>query len=134
MRRGHSFETQLDKLAESINAAGYHMHKNHPCRTQDGTYLSGEPYDYDLFTPDYKAAFDAKECHADKWYFTDKEIRQANNLKKCKNAGFEAFFLIYFFTTKKLLAFDVDVFTAALCENRKYLSQAEGSAWNWKNS
>ena len=133
MRKGSSLETKINKLIDHVDGNGYFAQRNHPRRSLDGRFLEGEKFDYIIVTPTQRLAFDAKECHADKWRFTDKEIRQANNLKKCKNSGFEAFFLIYFFTAQKLLAFDVDVFAAALKEGRKYLTQDEGSEWSWTN-
>lgn len=121
-------ENQIDKLIKKVNDIGYHGHKNSPERLNDGTYISGEPYDYDLFLPNYKACFDAKMCEADKWHMQPKDIKQTNYLKKCKNSGMEAFFLIYFSKTKQLLHFDIDIIIQQL-GNTKSIDRGLGKKW-----
>lgn len=110
MRRGNELEKHVNKLIKYVNDIGYHAHKNNPSRTVDGTYLEGEPFDYEIFLPKATLIFDAKECH-DKnciWHIKDKDIKQANNMYNCKKTGAEAFFLIYAYEIKKLIKVDVD--------------------------
>ena len=95
-RRGYIFENQIQKVCDYVEAIGGHAHKNYPERLQDGTYIKGEPFDYEIFLPEYKAVFDAKECKTRKWRMVEKDIRQCNEMKKCKNAGLKAYFLICF--------------------------------------
>lgn len=121
-------ESQIDKLIEKVNNMGFHAHKNNPERLTDGTYISGEPYDYDLFLPNYKACFDAKMCESEKWHMQPKDIKQTNYLKKCKNSGMEAFFLVYFSKTKQLLMFDVDTIIQALSKT-KSIEKKLGQKW-----
>lgn len=134
MQKGKSLEKQIDNLCKYINSIGYHAHKNNPLRTLDGTYLAGEPYDYEIFlmangTP-YHACFDAKECTDFVWHMKPKDIKQAETLKHCKNAGADAFFLIYFVPLKTLLKIDIDEVICILKEGRKSVPSTCGTAWN----
>lgn len=88
---------------------GFHAHKNQPERTYSGKFIKGEPFDYEIFTDRFKWCFDAKECKSDSWSLTNAKITQVNALKQCKNAGLDAFFLVYFYPVKKLIRFDVDL-------------------------
>lgn len=124
------FEYQLNKLCDYINSIGYHAHKNHPERLNSGKYIKGEPYDYEIFLPGYKACFDAKQTHGDRWDIEEKDIKQAENLKHCKNSGMDAFFLVYYIKIKKIKKIDVDVFIKTLQEGRKSIRATEGEDWN----
>ena len=95
-RRGFIFENQIQKVCDYVEAIGGHAHKNYAERLQDGTYIKGEPFDYEIFLPNYKAVFDAKECKTRKWHMVEKDIKQCDELKKCKNTGLKAYFLICF--------------------------------------
>lgn len=129
MRRGHLLEAEINKLVEYINASGGHAHKNHAERLSDGTYIRGEPFDYEIFLRDYKAVFDAKECHELKWRLKEKDIVQMENLKHCKNSGLDAFFLIYFYPIKKLKKIDVDKVIEVLSSGKKSISHELGEDW-----
>ena len=50
MRRGYELENELNRLSKYLNANGIHMHKNHPRRTEQGIYLEGEPFDYEVIS------------------------------------------------------------------------------------
>jgi penicillin-binding protein-related factor A (putative recombinase) len=126
-------ESQIDKLILKIDKMGYHAHKNNASRNFDGTYLAGEPYDYDLFLPEYCACFDAKMCQSKSYSIKDKDIKQINNLAKCKKAGMDSFFLIYFSTAKKLLKFDVDILIGILESGKKSINIEKGVKWDIDN-
>lgn len=128
--KGKSLESQIDRLCDWINEMGYHAHKNHPKRLANGTRVQGEPFDYEILLPNYHACFDAKECHDAAWHMQKKDILQAEHLKHCKNAGCDAFFLIYFFSTNQLLKFDVEKVIQILSRDSKTLHQAEGGEWD----
>ena len=87
MQKGRNFEKEIEKVIEYIKKIGFHGHKNHPKRLQDGTYLEGESFDYEIFLPNRHDCFDAKQCKSDTWHILKKDIKQTNELKKCKNAG-----------------------------------------------
>lgn len=134
MQKGRSLERQIDTLCSYINALGFHAHKNHPLRTADGTYLEGEPYDYEIFLSvngaPYHACFDAKECADLTWRMKPKDVKQAETLKHCKNAGADAFFLIYFVPMKTLLKIDVDDVISVLKTGHKSVSSTLGTQWD----
>lgn len=134
MQKGKYLESQIDKLCKYINAVGFHAHKNHPLRTADGTFLAGEPYDYEIFArrngAPYHACFDAKECMEFSWHMKKKDIKQADDLKHCKNAGADAFFLIYFVPLSALLKIDVDDVIAVLQSGSKTVPSTLGAPWD----
>ena len=127
MRKGHVFESEIKKVMDYIINLGYHAHKNHPERTVSGKYLEGEPFDWEVFTPKYRAVFDAKECASDTWHMQEKDLRQANNLKKCRNAGLEAYFLINF--SGKVKQLNIDKVIEVMSYNRKSFKIDECVDW-----
>lgn len=72
--------------------------------------------------------FDAKECQNPIWYMKDKDIKQAENLKHCKNAGLEAYFLIYF-ENKEVKQIDIDAVIEVLKTNKKGIDKNLGKDW-----
>ena len=124
-RRGFQFENQIQKVCEYVEAIGGHAHKNHAERLQDGTYIKGEPFDYEIFLPNYKAVFDAKECETRQWHMVDKYIKQFDEMKKCKNACLKAYFLICF-ERHDVRMIDVDVAIETLKRGSKTI-HAEGN-------
>ena len=128
----NSFESQINKLIKYIFDIGYFGTKLHPNRNHTGQYIEGEPFDYMIVLPNYKACFDAKMCEGLKWQFKPKDIKQAENLKHCKNAGMDAFFLVYFSDYKRMVKYDVDLFLSVLAEGRKHLKITEGEEWDYK--
>lgn len=129
MQNGRSFEKQIEKVIEYIESKGYHGHKNYAQRLQDGTYIKGEPFDYEMFYKDYHAVFDTKEVECDTWHILKKDIKQANNLKKCKNAGLKAYFLICF-ENKDVRMIDVDDVIETLKQNKKSIKNKDLKTWD----
>lgn len=121
--RGKALERSLNKLCKVVQSHGFHAHKNQPERTYSGRFISGEPFDYEIFTDRFKWCFDAKECHKKSWPVANAKLTQINALKQCKNAGIEAFFLVYFYPTSQLVKFDVDLLIET---NKKSLTPEEG--------
>ena len=66
-KKSTQFENKIKQVCDYIEEIGGHAHKNHAERLQDGTYIKGEPFDYEIFLPNYKAVFDAKECKTREW-------------------------------------------------------------------
>lgn len=134
MQKGKYLEGQIDKLCKYINSVGFHAHKNHPLRTVNGTYLAGEPYDYEVFArrngEPYHACFDTKECMGFSWHMQPKDVKQADALKHCKNAGVDAFFLIYFVPLGTLIKIDVDDVIAVLQGGSKTVPSTLGMPWD----
>ena len=129
MRRGFSLEHQVQKLCDAVNNQGGFAQKNHPHRTVDGLYLEGEGFDWLFLTDWYKAAFDTKECTVKYWNLSNAKLKQVAALKRCKNTGLDAFFLVYFYPSKKLVKFDVDL---VMQTDKKSLSAEDGVIWDYK--
>ncbi len=129
MQRGRSFEKQIEKVIEHIDKLGYHGHKNYAKRTNEGIYLKGECFDYEIFLPNRHDCFDAKESKTDTWHIVQKDIKQCNELKKCKNAGCNAYFLICF-EGKYVKQIDVDVVMGYLKQNKKSIKNQGLSEWD----
>ena len=129
MQKGRSFEKQIEKVIEYIEKIGFHGHKNYPKRLQDGTYLEGESFDYEIFLPNRHDCFDAKQCKTDTWHILKKDIKQVNELKKCKNAGCKAYFLICF-ENKDVRMIDVDLVIEYLKQNKKSIKKYGLLEWD----
>ena len=125
--KGKFLERNIDKICDRINHMGGFAHKLQPKRTQDGTYLEGEPFDYIVILPNYKAVFDAKEVKGSKWHMVLKDIKQCNEMKKCKNSGFEAYFIFYFLN--KVRTIDVDEVIKVLESGSKTVDLNTGKKW-----
>lgn len=128
-RRGYQFENKIKQVCDYVEEIGGHAHKNHAERLQDGTYIKGEPFDYEIFLPNYKAVFDAKECKTNKWHMADKDIKQCDEMKKCKNAGLKAYFLICF-EGHDVRMIDVDTVIESLKYGCKTIPAADNPKWD----
>ena len=129
MQKGRSFEKQIEKVIDHIEKLGFHGHKNYAKRLEDGTYIEGESFDYEIFLPNRHDCFDAKQCDTDKWHIVKKDVRQVNELKKCKNAGCNAYFLICF-ENKDVRMIDVDLVINYLMKNIKSIKKYGLPEWN----
>lgn len=129
MQSGRNFEKQIEKVIDYIEKIGFHGHKNYSKRLQDGTYLKGECFDYEIFLPNRHDCFDAKQCETDTWHILKKDIKQTNELKKCKNAGCNAYFLICF-EGHDVRMIDVDIVIEYLKNNKKSIKKYGLPEWN----
>lgn len=127
--RGKNFERQINKVCEYINSIGGFAHKLCAERTIQGTFIKGEPFDYIVLMKEYKAVFDAKECKTRQWHMVDKDIRQCDEMKKCKNAGLKAYFLICF-EGYDVRMIDVDTVIEILKKGSKTVSAANNPKWD----
>lgn len=114
-------ENNLDKLINHINQnnLGFGW-KNHPDRTHEGLYISGECFDYIIINQYGVYCFDAKETICDKWVIKKKDIKQGVNLEKVHKYGHDCFFLIYFKKLKQLKKLPIELFSEIL-KSRKYV-------------
>lgn len=90
---------------------------------------SGESFDYEIFLPGRHDCFDAKQCETNTWKILKKDIKQANELKKCKNAGCNAYFLICF-ENKNVRMIDVDYVINVLKQNKKSIKNLDLKEWD----
>ena len=126
--RGKFLERNINKVCDCVNNIGGFAHKLEPKRTQGGTYIEGEPFDYIVIMKDYKAVFDAKEVKGTKWHMVDKDIKQCNLMKKCKNSGFKAYFIFYF--SGKVRTIDIDEIISVLESGKKTIDLNMGEKWD----
>lgn len=126
--QGKNFERQLNKVCTYINSTGGFAHKLAPERNFDGIYLRGEPFDYIILMEKYKACFDAKNIKGNTWRILEKDIVQANNLKRCKNVGLKAYFLICF-SGNDVREIDVDIVIGMLKKNKKSIKNEGFPKW-----
>lgn len=73
--------------------------------------------------------FDAKQCKTNTWHILKKDIKQTNELKKCKNAGCNAYFLICF-ENNDVRMVDVDDVIEVLKQNKKSIKNINLKNWN----
>ena len=133
MRRGHNFEAELDRLSKYLNANGVHMHKNHAKRTEQGVYLEGEPFDYEVFSHGVIHCFDAKECAGSRWNLKNAKLSQLNNLLMCQKNGAQAYFLVWYKERNLIIRFDAELIKEALKSGKKSLTPEDGEQWEWEN-
>lgn len=134
-QRGTYLESEIQRVVDYLNGAGYHAHKNHAQRTLDGTFIQGEPYDYEIFANGKLTCFDAKECKGKRWNFRNAKPAQIKNLSNCKKQGAEAFFLVYFSPpVNRLVKYDVDKLISAMAAGVKSFTADEGVTWDWKEA
>ena len=131
MRRGHEFETELNRVSKYLNANGIHMHKNHARRTEQGIYLEGEPFDYEVISGGVIHCFDAKECSGTRWNLSNAKLSQLNNLLVCQKNGAQAYFLVWYRNENAVIRFDVDLVRQKLADGQKSLTKEEGKQWQW---
>lgn len=130
MRRGFEFEIQLERLATYLNTIGVHMHKNHARRTNEGVYIEGEPFDYEILCDGKLHCFDAKECEGKRWSLKNAKPQQLNNLLICAKNGAEAYFLVLF-KPDRIVRFNADLVQKALSKGGKSLGPEDGTKWDW---
>ena len=131
MRRGFEFENELNKLSKYLNSIGIHMHKNHAKRTESGVYLEGEPFDYEILKGGELHVFDAKECSSAHWNLSNAKLSQLNNMLVCHKNGAQAYFLVWFKLSNKIVRFDAELVRQALVDGKKSLREEDGQLWQW---
>ena len=129
---GKAFEKQINKVCDYINSIGGFAIKLSPQRLYDGTYIKGEAFDYIVLMKEYKACFDAKYVSGTVWHMVDKDIKQCDEMKKCKNAGLKAYFLICF-EGSDVRMIDVDTAIATLRSGSKTISAEGNPSWDLIN-
>ncbi|MBQ3456483.1 MAG: Holliday junction resolvase RecU [Synergistaceae bacterium] len=131
MRRGHEFEAELNRVSKYLNANGIHMHKNHAHRTEQGIYLEGEPFDYEVISGGVIHCFDAKECAGKRWNLSNAKLNQLNNLLVCRKNGAQAYFLVWYRNENAVIRFDAELVRQKLADGQKSLIKEEGKQWQW---
>ena len=107
------------------------MHKNHAKRTESGVYLEGEPFDYEILKGGELHVFDAKECSSAHWNLSNAKLSQLNNMLVCHKNGAQAYFLVWFKLSNKIVRFDAELVRQALVDGKKSLREEDGQLWQW---
>ena len=131
MRRGFEFEAELNRVSKYLNANGIHMHKNHAKRTEQGVYLEGEPFDYEVISGGIIHCFDAKECAGSRWNLKNAKVSQLNNLLVCQKNGAQAYFLVWYRNKNAIIRFDAELIKQKLIDGIKSLTPEDGKSWQW---
>ena len=109
MRRGFEFEAELSRLSKYLNANGIHMHKNHVRRTEQGVYLEGEPFDYEVLRGGILHCF----------------------LLVCQRNGAQAYFLVWYRDINAIIRYDAELIKQKLADGVKSVTPEEGIKWEW---
>lgn len=125
---GKQFENQIEKVLQIKTNKKGHYHKNNALRLHSGQYIEGEPFDFEVFLPNYYAVFDAKSLNSNIWQIRDKDIKQAYNLLRCKQVGLNAYFLVNF--NGEVREIDIDQVIQTLESGIKHIKKEETNQ-NW---
>jgi hypothetical protein len=123
-------ESQINKVIKYINEnnLGFGW-KNNPNRNYQGTFLDGEPFDYNIITPTKSYFFDCKQTELLHWQVLKKDVKQLLNLNKIADCGHDAFILIYFIFDNKLMKIDTKNVLRIL-SSRKYIKPDDCCKFN----
>ena len=124
--RGKNLESAVKKLFESYESRGIHCQQNHPEQLHDGTLVKRHGFDFQILYQGKFYAFDAKECALPAWPLDKAKPHQVKALLDIFSNGGEAFFLVYFTKTKKLVRYDVKTIQEALINGDKKIYPEKG--------
>lgn len=125
--RGKSLEYAIKKLFESYESRGIHCQQNHPEQLHDGTLVKRHGFDFQIFYDSKFYAFDAKECALAAWPLDKAKPHQVKALLDVANNGGDAFFLVYFAKTGRLIKFDVKKVQQSIINGLKKIAPGDGS-------
>lgn len=125
---GKQFENQIEKVLQIKTNKKGHYHKNNALRLHSGQYIEGEPFDFEVFLPNYYAVFDVKSLNSNIWQIRDKDVKQAYNLLRCKQVGLNAYFLVNF--NGEVREIDINQVIQTLESGIKHIKKEETNK-NW---
>lgn len=106
--RGSELQKAITQWFRRYEPLGIHWHKNHARTLRNGTIAEGEYFDFEVFYKGRLYAFDAKMCQTERWNVaTNAKLKQVKALTDLANHGADAFFLVWFVNTRKLVKFSV---------------------------
>ena len=126
--RGKAFEKQVNAFIALCDNRGLHAQQNHPEKLHSGEYISKHPFDYQVLYDGVFYAFDAKNSESKTLHISNLKPHQLNGLKKVKENGGSAFFMIYFAIEKKIIQLDIDEAIQILSSGRKSISTDDGKS------
>lgn len=126
--KGKMLEKAIRKLFAAYESYGIHCQQNFPEQLYDGTLINRHGFDFQIFYKGRFIAFDAKECARSVWYLDKAKLHQVKALFDIYSNGGEAFFLVYFTGSKRLIKFRIDIVKNALSNKINHLSPEDGEA------
>lgn len=129
--RGSNLELKIDQWIKKLLDKGIYGQKNHAKRLHDGTFVSGEAFDYLIICKGKTYCFDAKESKTEKWSLQNAKLNQIKYLKISENNGAESFFLVYFYGSNQLIRFNIDVIINALTLKQRTLTADKGVPFDY---
>jgi penicillin-binding protein-related factor A (putative recombinase) len=108
MKPGQALEKAIENQFRGYRNQGIYCESYHPERGPQGQFIKAHDFDYGLFYDKIFYAFDAKESQTLKWSLQNAKDHQVEGLKRVKNQGGDAFFLVMFFIGCNLVKIDVD--------------------------
>ena len=125
--RGKALERAVCILFERYAERGIHCQQNHPKQLHDGTLVKRHGFDFQMFYQGQFFAFDAKECHRNRWPLDKATLHQLKALLTVEDNGGEAFFLVHFTTLHKLVRFPAYKVNTALASGVPSLQPSDGN-------
>lgn len=124
--RGRNLEHAVKELFKQYEKLGIHCQQNHPEQLHDGTLVRKHGFDFQMFYQGKFYAFDAKECNLKNWPLEKAKAHQLKALLDVENNGGEAFFLVWFKFSKRLVKFSARMIQYQLEQNHKSVSPDMG--------
>ena len=125
--RGKGLEKAVRALFDAYASRGVHCQQNHPEQLHDGTLVKRHGFDFQILCRGRFYAFDAKECAGKVWPLDKAKPHQLKALLDVADNGGEAFFLVRFTTTKKLVKFSAEIVRDAIASGVKSLPPETGA-------
>ena len=105
---GQALEKAINNQFKGYRNQGIYCENYYPERGPQGQFIGRHDFDFGIFHNSKFYAFDAKESQSEKWKLQNAKEHQINGLKRVKDQGGIAFFLVLFFPNNKLVSMDVD--------------------------
>jgi len=124
--RGRNLEHAVKELFKEYQKIGIHCQQNHPEQLHDGTLVHKHGFDFQMFYKRKFYAFDCKECALKNWPLDKAKPHQLKALLDVENNGGEAFFLVWFKFSGRLVKFSARLIKGQLEMNHKTVSPDMG--------
>ena len=126
--RGRGLEHAVKELFKEYQKIGIHCQQNHPEQLHDGTLVRKHGFDFQMLYRGTFYAFDCKECALKNWPLDKAKAHQLKALLDVENNGGQAFFLVYFKYSRKLVKYSASTIQQALMGTMKSVSPEMGEA------
>ena len=125
--RGRRLERAVRRVFAAYTSRGIHCQQNHPEQTHAGTLVRAHGFDFQMLYKGKFYAFDAKECASLSWPLEKAKPHQLKALLDVAKNGGEAFFLVYFTGSQKLVKFPAELVRGMIAKGATTLAPAAGT-------